>query len=120
MVFTADDPLSRPDPIIGQLQPGGTYYGLMPLVQATFNPSSAVTHDAASHARRPAAGDPLIFPLPQAPGSGSDPDHRGQPVHGRRADLSGVTLLLPDHRQPAAALFRRHDRDLTVRPDLRR
>ena len=57
IVFTADDPMSRPDPVLGQLQPGGNFYGLMPLVQATFNtPNTPVP-----------AGDPVIFPLPQAP-----------------------------------------------------
>ena len=52
IVFTGDDPMSRPDPVLGQLQPGGTYYSLIPLVQTSF---SATTQD------------PVIFPLPQAP-----------------------------------------------------
>ena len=55
LVFTGDDPMSRPDPILGQLQPGGNYYGLIPLVQARR--STRECH----------ATDPVIFPLPQAP-----------------------------------------------------
>lgn len=72
VVFTADDPLSRPDPVLGQLQPGGTYYGLMPLVQATFNPAPTVPPSTPPPTPpAPLAGDPLIFPLPQAPGVGA-------------------------------------------------
>ena len=37
LVFTGDDPMSRPDPVLGQLQPGGTFYSLIPLVQASFS-----------------------------------------------------------------------------------
>ena len=40
IVFTGDDPMSRPDPVLGQLQPGGTYYSLIPLVQASFTATS--------------------------------------------------------------------------------
>jgi hypothetical protein len=52
VVFTGDDPASRPDPITGQLWGGGTFYGLIPLCQAAFQ--NATT-------------DPVIYPLPQAP-----------------------------------------------------
>ncbi|MGA7502130.1 MAG: hypothetical protein WBX00_36015, partial [Isosphaeraceae bacterium] len=52
VVFTGDDPASRPDPITGQLWSGGTFYGLIPLCQAAFQ--NATT-------------DPVIYPLPQAP-----------------------------------------------------
>ena len=31
------DPMSRPDPVLRQLQPGGPYYSLIPLVQASFS-----------------------------------------------------------------------------------
>jgi hypothetical protein len=57
MIFTADDPISRPDPIAGHLQPGGKYYGLVPFAQASFNTPNSPTP----------LGDPVIFPLPQAP-----------------------------------------------------
>ena len=57
LVFTGDDPMSRPDPVLGQLQPGGTYYSLIPLVQASFSTANPPVP----------AGDPVIFPLPQAP-----------------------------------------------------
>ena len=52
LVFTEDDPTSRPDPILGQLQPGGKFHGLIPLTSASFNTTSGA--------------DPLIYPLPQA------------------------------------------------------
>ena len=32
IIFTGDDPASRPDPITGQLWYGGNFYGLIPLV----------------------------------------------------------------------------------------
>ena len=57
LVFTGDDPMSRPDPVLGELQPGGTYYSLIPLVQASFSTANLPVP----------AGDPVIFPLPQAP-----------------------------------------------------
>jgi len=52
IVFTGDDPASRPDPITGQLWGSGTFYGLIPLCQAAF---------------QNATSDPVIYPLPQAP-----------------------------------------------------
>ena len=52
LVFTEDDPTSRPDPILGQLQPGGKFHGLIPLASASFTTTSGA--------------DPLIYPLPQA------------------------------------------------------
>ena len=57
LVFTGDDPMSRPDPVLGQLQPGGSYYSLIPLVQASFSTANPPVPP----------GDPVIFPLPQAP-----------------------------------------------------
>ncbi len=61
IVFTDDMPQSRPDPVLGQLQPGGNYYGLLPLSSAangSINPTYA-------NAQTP-PGDPVLFPLPQA------------------------------------------------------
>jgi hypothetical protein len=58
ILFTADDPASAPDPFTGQLQQGGTYYSLTPLVTATFSNLTA-------------PADPLIYPLPQTPGAGA-------------------------------------------------
>jgi len=52
LIFTGDDPASRPDPITGQLWGvGSTFYGLIPFCQAAFATST----------------DPAIYPLPQAP-----------------------------------------------------
>ena len=36
IIFAKDDAASRPDPISGQLQSGGTFYGLVPFNQAAF------------------------------------------------------------------------------------
>ncbi len=61
LIFTDDLPQSRPDPITGMLQPGGNYYGLLPLSSAAagaINPTYA-------NPLTP-AGDPVLFPLPQA------------------------------------------------------
>src|SRR5208282_5927699 len=52
IVFTGDDPASRPDPITGQLWSSGTFFGLIPLCQAAFQNVTT---------------DPVIYPLPQAP-----------------------------------------------------
>jgi large repetitive protein len=41
IVFTADDPYSRPDPYRGQLLPFGNTYGLTPLNRDTFTPLAA-------------------------------------------------------------------------------
>ncbi len=38
IVFTADDPYSRPDPYRGQLVPYGNTYAATPLCQSTFSP----------------------------------------------------------------------------------
>ncbi|MFO0889280.1 MAG: hypothetical protein U0790_09090 [Isosphaeraceae bacterium] len=62
LVFTADDPKSRPDPITGMLQPAGSYYGLIPLVQTVFEAAPSPAPIPA-----PPSGDPVLFPLPQAP-----------------------------------------------------
>jgi len=64
LVFTNDDPMSRPDPVEGQLQPGGTFWSLIPLVSGT-----GTTAPIATPYVNPAtpAGDPVIFALPQAP-----------------------------------------------------
>ncbi len=46
LVFTGDDPYSRPDPYRGQLVPFGNTYGLMPLNQDTFNaPATGTSTD---------------------------------------------------------------------------
>ena len=50
LVFTGDDAKSRPDPFLGQLQPGGQFYTLIPLVGGSFG----VTTDLTS------------YPLPQS------------------------------------------------------
>ena len=73
IVFTADDPMSRPDPILGQLLPQGNYYGLIPLAQASFNTAPTVPPSAPPTTPPPTtpAGDPVIYPLPQAPGTGA-------------------------------------------------
>jgi len=62
LVFTDDLPQNRPDPVVGQLQPGGTQVGLIPL--ATGATGSMVANPLATVA--PPAGDPVLFPLPQA------------------------------------------------------
>ena len=41
IIFTADDPYSRPDPYRGQLVPYGNIYAATPLSQYTFNPPAA-------------------------------------------------------------------------------
>ena len=72
LIFTDDLPQSRPDPVLGQLQPGGNYYGLLPLSTATLggsmtqNPSFIPVFTPASPTPPPPAGDPLLFPLPQS------------------------------------------------------
>src|SRR5262249_33051743 len=43
IVFTADDPYSRPDPYRGQLMPYAHTYGLTPLNQDAFNPLAGAT-----------------------------------------------------------------------------
>jgi len=62
LVFTDDLPINRPDPVVGQLQPGTSCYGLIPLVQPSFQPPNSPPVPA---------GDPVIFPLPQAPPQGA-------------------------------------------------
>ena len=62
LVFTDDLPQNRPDPVLGQLQPGGNQVGLIPL--ATGATGSMVANPLATVA--PPAGDPVLFPLPQA------------------------------------------------------
>jgi hypothetical protein len=52
LLFANDDAQSRLDPVLGQLQQGGTYYSLIPFTQASF--TGATT-------------DPVIYPLPQTP-----------------------------------------------------
>jgi hypothetical protein len=59
VLFTADDPASRPDPFTGQLWYGGTFYGLFPLAQGSFTGATS---------------DPLLAPLPPFPATtGSNP-----------------------------------------------
>ena len=41
LIFTEDDPASRPDPIAGQLRYGGTFYGLVPLSQQALHDDNA-------------------------------------------------------------------------------
>jgi hypothetical protein len=41
LVFTADDPASRPDPFRGDLVQGGNFYGLIPLNRDTFGQTTA-------------------------------------------------------------------------------
>ena len=61
LVFTDDLPISRPDPVLGQLQPGGNYYGLLPLASGT---TGSISSTYANPQTPP--GDPVLFPLPQA------------------------------------------------------
>ena len=61
LVFTDDLPMSRPDPVLGQLQPGGNYYGLLPLASGT---TGSISSTYANPLTPP--GDPVLFPLPQA------------------------------------------------------
>ena len=61
LVFTDDLPMSRPDPVLGQLQPGGNYYGLLPLASGATGSIAATYRQCA-----PPPGDPVLFPLPQA------------------------------------------------------
>ena len=62
LIFANDDPLSRPDPVMGQLLPGGTYYGLLPLAMAPLGSIAPPTDPLLLQ-----FADPVIFPLPQAP-----------------------------------------------------
>ena len=64
LVFTDDQPQNRPDPILGQLQVGGTQVGLIPLTTGTGG--AMVANPALTPPLAPPAGDPVIFPLPQA------------------------------------------------------
>jgi len=63
LIFTDDLPQSRPDPVLGLLQPGGNYYGLLPL--STWATGGSMTQNPAAALPAP-AGDPLLFPLPQS------------------------------------------------------
>ena len=54
VIFTDDAANSRPDPFLGQLQPGATLYGLIPLVPDSFTTPP---------------GDVQSNPLPQTPGT---------------------------------------------------
>ncbi|WP_165071677.1 hypothetical protein [Paludisphaera rhizosphaerae] len=66
LVFTSDDLNSRPDPYTGQLQPGGTVYGLTPLGQNT----ATSKYENATSTNGPI--DILLNPLPQSkPGGGA-------------------------------------------------
>jgi hypothetical protein len=79
IVFTDDGPQDRPDPIRGQLQPTGRFYGLIPLVSATFNNTPTVvptTPPGPPQGNGPpppptAGADPVIYPLPQTAGAGA-------------------------------------------------
>ena len=63
LIVTDDLPQSRPDPVLGQLQPGGNYYGLLPL--STWSTGGSMTQNPAAALPAP-AGDPSLFPLPQS------------------------------------------------------
>ena len=67
LVFTDDLPQSRPDPIVGQLQPELRLISLSSGATGAINPTYA-------NPLMP-AGDPVLFPLPQAmpPGGRRDP-----------------------------------------------
>ena len=76
IIFSDDNPQNRPDPILGQLLPGGTYSGIVPLVQGSFaaptsptppTPPAPPTPPTAptTPPYGPQAGDPVIYPLPQ-------------------------------------------------------
>ncbi|MGO9597590.1 MAG: hypothetical protein ACLP7Q_06170 [Isosphaeraceae bacterium] len=68
LVFTDDLPQSRPDPISGQLQPGGHFFGLIPLSStAAVGAIKLPPYPPATGVSTPApTGDPVLFPLPQA------------------------------------------------------
>ena len=68
LVFTDDMPQSRPDPVLGQLQPGGNYYSLLPLSSAATGAISPTYVNPLTP-----AGDPVLFPLPQAMPPGGNP-----------------------------------------------
>jgi len=62
LLVTDDLPQSRPDPVLGQLLPGGNYYGLLPFSTWTTGGSMIVNTTAPAAP----AGDPVLFPLPQS------------------------------------------------------
>ena len=107
LVFTDDNPLSRPDPVTGPVATGGNYYGLIPLVSGRvqrLTPCLPV----------PRPADPVLFRC-----------RRHRPAGDARRTFVGYftgrpprqpgSALLPDHRQPPAA---EHGDVTPLRPDL--
>ncbi|QEH38168.1 hypothetical protein OJF2_67660 [Aquisphaera giovannonii] len=89
LVFTADNPVSRPDPILGQLQPGGTFYSLFP-----FSQSSVMAATPAMTPTPPPTGDPVLLPLPQAPSPKNTSMYMGDPAKTATAGGTGAAATL--------------------------
>ena len=99
LILTDDLPQSRPDPVLGQLQPGGNYFGPLPLSTGT---AGSLTQNTAATLPAP-AGDPLLFPLPQ-----SMPPQANANVGNLFLGYFGTPPLTPNN--PGRALVLHDDR----------